>query len=123
MNIKLSILKSLLDVVSTISDLKYQERVWIKGLGPECSSFEETMCNFFDDFNAEEILINYKEYNISDKQYQILLKFYNRLRKFSDKTPSLVHEENIIFDPKWTEIRKLAKDVLKVFDYKKTKYL
>lgn len=60
MNIKLNILKSLLDVISTISDLEYLESIWIKGLGPECSSFEETMCIFFDDFNAEEILINKK---------------------------------------------------------------
>lgn len=115
------VLKRFLNTIFEISDLEFQEKIWIKGLGPECSSFEEAICDFFDD--GEPIIEKYKTFNINNIQYQKINILNDKLRKFLDKTPALVHEENIIFDPEWIEIRKLAKDVLKAFDYKKPKYL
>ncbi len=122
MDAKSNILKGLSHVIWTITNAEYQERVWINGLGPECGSFEETICNFFDDYNAEEILNNYKDYNITFKQYQILLKLYKLLDKYSDEAMSysdFINPEVIIKDKKWKKIQKLAKEVLKAFNYKK----
>ena len=119
MNIKFNILNELLGVIYNISDVEYQERVWVKGLGPECSSFEETMCNFFDDYNAEEIVGNYKDYGVAQKQFKILLKFYNMLRYYSDKTSEIVNNQEVLSDPEWHKIQKMAKKVLKSFNYKR----
>lgn len=119
MNIKFNILKELLGVIYNISDAEYQERVWVKGLGPECSNFDETMCNFFDDYNAEEVVKNYKDYGISQKQYKVLLKFYNTLREYSDKTPETVNDHEVLSDSDWYKIQEMAKKVLEAFDYEK----
>lgn len=111
------ILRTFLETIFEISNKEFQEKIWIKGLGPECSSFEEAICHFFDE--GEPIMKKYKTYNIGNDQYQKIIILNDKLRKFLDKTPMLVHEENIIFDPEWIEIREKAIDVLKAFNYKK----
>ena len=119
MTVKFNILKGFLGVIYNISDAEYQERIWVKGLGPECSNFDETMCNFFDDYNAEEIVINYKDYGISQKQYKVLLNFFNILNEYSDNTPEIVNDKEVLENPEWAKIRKIAKKVLEAFYYKK----
>jgi hypothetical protein len=114
---KKQILKTFLDTIFEISDLEFQDRIWIKGLGPECSSFDEAICHFFDD--GESIFNNYKSFKITTVQYQKILCLKNKLRNFCDANPIRIHEEEIIFDPEWIEIRKIAADVLKAFNYVK----
>ena len=46
---KKQILEFFLEIVEGISDKDYQGRVWIRGEGPECDDFDETVCNFFQD--------------------------------------------------------------------------
>lgn len=108
------ILKEHLRNIAGISDIEYQKRVWIKGLGPECDDFTETVCHFFDD--GDPILSNYKEYNISENQYIILNKFRELFKKFADSHDS---PEEFIDTPEWGEIMKMAKEVLEAFNYKK----
>ncbi len=117
-NIEAEILKGLLYVIANIADPEYQNRIWIKGEGPQCSSFEETMCNFFDDYEAEDVLNKYKKYGLSSRQYRMLKKFYKCLRNYSDKTTAF-YDIEIVNDLKWHKIQKMAKEVLEVFDYKK----
>jgi len=38
--------KSLIEIIRTLVDKKYQKRVWIKAEGSECDSFDETACFF-----------------------------------------------------------------------------
>jgi hypothetical protein len=52
------ILISVLENIEGIFDKEYQRRVWIRGEGPECDDFDETVCNFFQDGNG--IIENYK---------------------------------------------------------------
>lgn len=118
MNNKISLLNSLLKIIENISDSEYQKRVWLQGKGPECSDFDEAMCNFFDDFHAKDIIKNYKTFNVSYSQYQILSEFYKILEKYSNKTPLIEDTEKILLDPEWHKIQKLAKKVLESFDHK-----
>jgi len=54
--------QELLRVIKRISDISYQKRIWVKGEGPECSSFSETIDDFFESYEAARGLdINYKE--------------------------------------------------------------
>ncbi len=111
------ILRCFLETIAEISDKDFQERIWIKGLGPECSSFDEAICHFFDD--GEDILLNYKKYNISNSQYQLLLILCKRIKKFSDNIPERIEDKIIISEPEWHKIQKMAKKVLKSFNFKK----
>ncbi len=114
---KKGVLNRFLETISIISDKNFQERIWIKGLGPECSDFDETICDFFD--NGEDIMPNHNKYNISNCQYQILLILYKRIREFSDNTPEGLEDKIIISNPEWYKIREIAKEVLEAFNYKK----
>ncbi len=114
---KQQILKCFLETVAEISDEDFQERIWVKGLGPECSSFEEAICHFFDD--GEPILKNYKEFKITDKQYEEVIQLCDELQKYCDKVPVVVNDQEVLEDPEWGKIIKIAKEVLEAFDYKK----
>src|SRR3990167_9078854 len=101
------ILKSFLDTIHEISDPSFQERVWVKGIGPECSSFEEAICNYFD-YN-ENIIRDYKLFGLSDIQRQTIKEFNQKLQNFCDSVPEIVNEKTeILQNPKWHEIQKSA---------------
>ena len=78
---KKQILFTFLGNIRDISDKNYQKRVWIRGEGPECDSFDETCCQFFP--IEEDILENYKQFNITEMQRDILKKFRDEFRVFS----------------------------------------
>ena len=75
------ILNEFLKNISHISDEEYQKRIWIRGEGPECDDFDETVCHFFDD--GKPILKNYKDYHITENQYNLLIKLYKEFDDFS----------------------------------------
>ena len=39
----------ILESLEELADIQFQERVWVKGKGPEVSSLEEAICGLFDD--------------------------------------------------------------------------
>ena len=45
-----------LDNLQYLSDADFQERVWVKGLGPEVSSFTEAVCGLYDDSGLDDRL-------------------------------------------------------------------
>jgi hypothetical protein len=100
--------------IASISDKNYQERIWIRGEGPEYDDFDETCCHFFDD--GDPILENYKDYSISNDQYEILKKLRAKFDLFSEQN---TWPAEFINTPEWTEITLMAKEVLKAFNYNK----
>lgn len=114
---KKDILDFVKNIVAHISDKEYQKRIWIRGEGPECDSFDETCCHFFHD--GEGVLEKYKDFNITDAQYQSLKKFRDAFRVFSDEND---FPEEFIDSPEWEKIMEMAKEVLKMFDYQKKPY-
>ena len=110
------IINYLLGNVACIADQKYQERVWIKGEGPECDDFNETVCQFFD--AADPVLDDYKNFNISDSQYHLLTNFREKFEIFCNDH---YEPEQFISSPEWTHISEMAKAVLEAFNYKKIK--
>jgi hypothetical protein len=95
-----------------ISDLEYQKRVWIRGDGPEVDDFDETVDFFFD--LGDQILKNYKDYDISEEQYQLLKEFRGWFKSFAD---THFHPLEFIASSEWETIRDRAKEVLKAFNY------
>ena len=111
---KQQILDSFLDNIKGISNRDYQERVWIRGEGPECDDFDETVCDFFGDGNP--IIENYKDFEITDHQCNLLVKFYKVFEEFSDNN---YWPPEFIDSPEWQRIREMAKEVLEAFNYSK----
>lgn len=107
-------LRNLLGIILDISDKEYQQRVWIRGEGPEIDDFTETVCKFFD--NSDPVLKEHKQCDLTNHQYHILKNFSDKFRFFSDKHS---YEPSFIDSPEWNEITENAKEVLKAFDYKK----
>lgn len=108
------ILNGLLDTIESISDINYQKRVWIDGIPPG-TDFDETVNNY--SLDARGILEHYKDFSITEIQFNILKNFDMRFRSFWKKNdwPPL-----FIDTPEWNEIIKMAKEVLKAFNYNGT---
>jgi len=114
--VKKQMLTNILKVIGSISDKEYQKRVWIRAEGPEVDDFDETCCNLFDDYDFNSLIENYKDFSITDSQYHILKKFRDKFRAFSDDNN---WPQKFIDTPEWASIMRLAKDVLKAFNYEK----
>ena len=108
------VLDQFLNCIFGISDLEYQKRVWIRGEGPECDDFDETVCYFFD--ICDFILNKYPEYGIKDEQYELLKKFRDDFRFFEENN---FWPPEFMDSPEWAEIMEKAKEVLKAFNFVK----
>lgn len=99
---------------SRIADKKYQSRAWF-GLGSEVSSPEELYCELFDDLLFEEFLES-KESNLSQEHRNIGLLLKDTLNDYPLKDDDFIDPQIVIDDPKWEEVRKLAKRFLELFE-------
>jgi len=111
-----NILNFLLGRLSNISDKEFQKIIWVEGRGPEMDSFEDAVCDFFGD--GEGILEHYQEFGLSIEQYQALKTFSDKFHIFSRAND---FPRFFIDTPEWDEITKMAKEVLKVFNYQPKK--
>lgn len=107
------ILNSLLETIKSISNVEYQRRAWIRG-EPPGTDFDETVNNY--SLDAEGILKHYKDFEITEIEFQILKKFDEQFRDFYGKNN---WPQQFIDTPEWAKIIKLAKEVLKAFNYQK----
>ncbi|MCH9621355.1 MAG: hypothetical protein S4CHLAM20_07750 [Chlamydiia bacterium] len=114
-NEKEYILNNLLENICEISNKDYQKRIWIRSEGPYIGDFDEFCMEFFD--YADGVIEDYKSYGITVTQYENLLKLHDVFELFSDKHRE---PEEFIDLPEWQRIMDLAKEVLKVFNYKKS---
>jgi hypothetical protein len=110
---KKKLLKTYLRNICGISNKEHQIQEWVLAEGPECYDYEGIRCRLLDE--GDLILKNYKDFGITDSQYQIMKKFRDRYYAFS-RAHSWPPEFTDI--PEWTEIREIAREVLKAFDYK-----
>ena len=106
------VLNEHLGTIYVISDEEYHRRVWING-EPIGVDFDEICCIFFE--VCDPILEDYKDFFLTEAQYQILKNFRDRFDEFSSKSS---WEPDFIGTPEWEEIKKMAREVLKAFDYR-----
>jgi hypothetical protein len=111
--IEKKILTNILDEISTIADLEYQYRVWIKGIGPDCHFYDDVICNFFGP--ANHVISNYPLYGISKKQNDCLIFFYTIFESFNNA--QLGEPFEFIATPGWQQVVDEAKKVLEAFNY------
>ena len=111
---KKQILECFLANIFRISNKKYQIRIWIKGLGPECHNFDDAVCDFFEEGNS--IIEHYQDFGITEHQYRLLKKFREVFDTFCDDND---YPEEFIDTLEWDNITKLAQEILIAFNYQK----
>jgi hypothetical protein len=104
------ILKELQRDIFHISDKEYQQRVWIRGEGPECDNFDEVVCRYSN--TMDSIFEEHEAYGISEIQLSLLKEFHKEFKKFwqENDLPQL-----FIDTPEWTKITEMAQNILKIF--------
>jgi hypothetical protein len=108
------IMEFFLRILNNITDIEYQKRVWIRGEGPECDDFDETVCNF--DQDGDGIIEDYKDFGLTEEQRQLLIEFRKLFVNFYTKND---YPEEFINTREWGKVMAMAKDVLKAFNYTK----
>ena len=116
------IMQSFLDSIYSVSDLEYQQRVWVEGKGPECDSYDEFCNHFF--VEGIDIIHNYKDFGITETQYTMLTALQTELEKFNEfrrNSESITDylPKGFIKTPEWKKIVALAQEILKAFHYQK----
>jgi hypothetical protein len=109
--------ESLLNRIYWISDPVMQERWCMQEKSSEYR-VDELMDLMFKKFKFAEIIAHYKEYEIAENQIQPLKKLYEALKEYQEKIQGIQYFRKIINDPEWHQIRALAGEVVKVFEYK-----
>jgi len=112
------ILINYLEIISGIADREYQERVWIRGEGPECDDYTESICHFFDD--GDPIISNYEAYEITKTQLDSLVKLREVIREFNSSV-RLDLGPDFLYSVEWVNVTLMAQQVMKAFGYQQIK--
>lgn len=103
--------RDLLSVIRDLADESYQERVWVRGEGPEVDSLTETICRFFDDYDVDGFLeASARGSILSSDQRESLAKLRDALDAFLKQEKA--DTAAAIRRPKWREIQGLAAEAL-----------
>ena len=95
-----------------LSDRPFQERVWVKGDGPEKSSYVEVVCQLFDDTGLGEELEKEDQPVFSPKADETLRDLSGLINKIDYKLGS----EKIINLPVWPRVMELSHRALKILE-------
>ena len=108
----------LLETVQLIADQTYQEDVWLRGArGRQVSSWEEIMCQLFDDYDLDGFLQgNWRQAGISQVQHDKLVELRDALNASLTVFGNASAPAAVLNSPTWQRIRKLAKETLSYFE-------
>jgi len=108
-------LQRVLEATRDLADEHYQERVWVRGEGPEVDSSTEALSRLIDDYDLASFLAEAAEKGwISNEQLAALRRLHAMLARYAINGEN-ADDASIIQSPKWQRIRKLATATLKAF--------
>jgi hypothetical protein len=108
-------LRRILDATRDLADERYQERVWVRGEGPEVDSSTEAVCRLVDDYDLPTFLAEAaKKAWLSKPQLTALERLDVALAHHASNREN-ADDATMIQSPGWTKIRKLAKATLEAF--------
>ena len=109
--------RNLRDVLHEIASPEYQERVWVRGLGPETSSFVEAVCTFFEvSLVDERPVIYWREVGFTDDDINALERFADEFRAFLKTAPEIPRDIDILANPIWHGLTNGAARLLQKLD-------
>jgi hypothetical protein len=106
-------INSIVTVLEEFASQEFQKRVWLRGEGPEVSSYEEVVNRFFDDYAINELIdVEWRQAGLTEEVRKTLTTFRNTLEEFNELVPVLPHPKDILRNSKWPQVRKAAQDTL-----------
>jgi hypothetical protein len=97
--------REVLECLRQLADPEFQARVWVRGEGPEVSSYVEVACQLFDDTGLGDLLEHgTADAVIGSEAVGELL----RLWQLVDSIPSGVDAASLARLPAWKEIVRVA---------------
>jgi hypothetical protein len=107
--------RRILEVIRNLADEEYQERVWVRGNGPEVDSSTEAVCRLVDDYDLATFLDEAaKNAWVSKDQIAALQRLDVALARDASNGED-PDDATRIQSPGWKKIRKLAKATLEAF--------
>jgi hypothetical protein len=108
-------LRRILDATRDLADVDYQERVWVRGEGPEVDSSTETLIRLLDDYDLPSFIAEAADKAwISNAQLTALRKLEATLARYAAGDQS-GDEAVRIARPKWQRVRAAAEATLETF--------
>jgi hypothetical protein len=108
-------LRRILEATRDLADEGYQERVWVRGEGPEVDSSTEAVCRLVDDYDLATFLAEAaKNAWVSKDQIAALQRLDVALARHAGNGED-ADDATRIQSPGWQKIRKLAKATLEAF--------
>jgi hypothetical protein len=96
-----------------LSDVEWQRRVWLAATGPEVSSFEELICQLFDDTGLSDAIDSGRcPAQLTEKSF---LEF-QRLGRAVRRVDQTAAPADLLEDPRLIEVRARAASVLDILD-------
>ena len=110
---RIRLIERLIEALECLSDRSYQERVWIRGEGPEIDDYDEAVCEF--SFVVDIINESYRDYGLTDIQHQALNNYKDKFDSFSHGLAlDLYLPINFIDTEEWDVIMNGAKELLQI---------
>lgn len=108
-------LRRILEATRDLADERYQERVWVRGQGPEVDSSTEAVGRLVDDYDLATFLAEAaKNAWVSKDQIAALQRLDVALARHASNGEG-ADDATRIQSPGWKKIRKLAKATLGAF--------
>jgi hypothetical protein len=108
-------LRRILEATRDLADEAYQERVWVRGEGPEVDSSPEAICRLVDDYDFATFLDEAaKNAWVSQDQLAALQRLDAALAHYAGNGED-GDDATRIRSPGWRKIRKIAKATLEAF--------
>ncbi len=110
--------KSLLRLIYWIADPEiFKQKSLQERPNTEKNPFEEFMDDIFRSSKFEEIIAQYKEYEITESQLILLKSIRDKLKLYKEKTPKPHNLIEVLEDPEWHQIQILATEVVNAFGF------
>ena len=108
-------LRRILEAIRDLADEQYQERVWVRGNGPEVDSSTEAVCRLVEDYDLATFLDEAaKNAWVSKDQIAALQRLDVALARHASNGGD-AEDATRIQSPGWQQIRKLAKKTIEAF--------
>jgi hypothetical protein len=106
-------IRNVIESIKQIASAEFQEKGWVKGEIHEYCTFVETMCGLFDEGVFDDFIDNKaKEFGFTDDQIEKFDDLRLALNEYDAEHGCYEDPNDIIRDPEWLKIRRMAKDVL-----------
>ena len=106
-------LSNVIECLRELSDIEFQRRVWVDGSGPDVSSFEELICQLFDDTGLDDAIESGAARDELGEEIATRLQDLDSAIARIDRSLSA---DLLVEHPAMEDVRQLASTVLSQFE-------